>query len=473
MIAAQAIAGNMARRAGIVVTEADDRPRDRQHRPISATHRPVRPDARSSAALASAQNLSESQVRARISRGSLMQQPAARPGRARHAGARRAWPASMPSCCSSGGAARSASVPIGADGAGINPTEAEIAALLPAPTAPPSPMPERRVIKYAVIGPEQVSRPRAPTEAEIAAVYRNSAALYRRRARPAPSSRSCCRTSRPQPTPSRSRCAAAPRFVAAAAQAGFAAADVTFADQQPRAASRATTTPAVAAAAFAAAQGAVVGPIRSELGFHVVRVERIVADAGAAARIGARRHRPRDRAAQARRRARRAGHPARGPDRRGRQLRGGRPRRAVSPSSPRRRSPRRPAGRAASPGRRPPSSQPLLATAFEIDAEDPEPAVEPIRDNARYALLGVERVEPAAPPPLAQIRDRVRAALIQQQRAGAGARRSPTAIARADQWRHARRARLRRGAAAPASRRRRSTCAGSTSAAAAGRCRRR
>ena len=36
-----------------------------------------------------------------------------------------------------------------------------------------------------------------------------------------------------------------------------------------------STNPQVAAAAFAAAQGAVVGPTRSELGFHVVRVDRV------------------------------------------------------------------------------------------------------------------------------------------------------------------------------------------------------
>src|SRR5204863_464352 len=63
-------------------------------------------------------------------------------------------------------------------------------------------------------------------------------------------------------------------FVAAAQAAGFAAADVTFADQT-RERFAGVTNPQIASAAFAAAQGAVVGPTRSELGFHVVRVDRV------------------------------------------------------------------------------------------------------------------------------------------------------------------------------------------------------
>jgi len=57
---------------------------------------------------------------------------------------------------------------------------------------------------------------------------------------------------------------------------------------------------------------------------------------------------------------------------------------------------------------------PLLRAAFDIDAEDPEPAIETIAANERFALLGIDRVVPAAPAPLAQITQQVRAALVQE-----------------------------------------------------------
>ena len=53
----------------------------------------------------------------------------------------------------------------------------------------------------------------------------------------------------------------------------------------------------------------------------------------------------------------------------------------------------------------PPELQPLLTAAFEVDADNPEPIVEQVVANQRFALLGVERVIPAAAPPLAQIQD--------------------------------------------------------------------
>ena len=65
-------------------------------------------------------------------------------------------------------------------------------------------------------------------------------------------------------------------FVEAAGPGRLRAGDVTFADQRREQFADATN-PEIAAAAFAAAQGTVAGPIRSPLGFHVVRVERITA----------------------------------------------------------------------------------------------------------------------------------------------------------------------------------------------------
>jgi peptidyl-prolyl cis-trans isomerase D len=49
-----------------------------------------------------------------------------------------------------------------------------------------------------------------------------------------------------------------------------------------------------------------------------------------------------------------------------------------------------------------------------MDPDDSRPQVPAIQENTRYALLGIERAEAAAPPPLAEIRDRVRGQLIRR-----------------------------------------------------------
>jgi len=156
---------------------------------------------------------------------------------------------------------------------GINPTDAQLAAFYQRNRAAFT-IPERRVIQYAVIGPEQAAPAATATEAEIARVYQNSRAAYGARE---------TRTVQQIVLPTQAAAAAFAQrvrsgtsFLDAARQAGFAAGDVTFTDQR-REQFAAATTPQVAEAAFTAAQGAVAGPIRSELGFHVVRVERIIA----------------------------------------------------------------------------------------------------------------------------------------------------------------------------------------------------
>ena len=60
--------------------------------------------------------------------------------------------------------------------------------------------------------------------------------------------------------------------------------------------------------------------------------------------------------------------------------------------------------------RAPPEIAPLLQTAFEVEV-NAEPVVETIAPNERYALVSVTNVVPAAAPPLAQIRERVKADL--------------------------------------------------------------
>ncbi len=292
---------------------------------------------------------------------------------------------------------------------GINPSDAEIAAFYRDSRAAFT-IPERRVIQYAVIGQAQVGEAGRATDAEIAAVYRNNAAVYGPRETRTLQSIVLPTQQAAQAFAQRVRGGAS--FVDAAGQAGFAAADVTFADQRRDQFARATT-PQVAAAAFGAAQGAVAGPIRSELGFHVVRVDRIAATPA----------RPLEavRGEIAAAIERRKGNEALGAliTRVEDQLADGasfadvaRAERLAVVTTPAITAAGQPVG--GQPWQAPAELQPLLRSAFEIDAETLEPVVEQIDPNTRFALLGVERVEPAAPPPLAQIRPLVREALIQR-----------------------------------------------------------
>lgn len=292
---------------------------------------------------------------------------------------------------------------------GIAPTDAQLARFYRQSRAAFT-VPERRVIKYALIGPEQVGASGAATEAEIARVYQNSRAAYGPRE---------TRTIQSIVLPSRQAALAfiqqvrgGTSFVDAASRAGFSAGDVTFADQS-REQFAAATTPPVAAAAFGAAQGALAGPVRSELGFHVVRVERIAAIParpleavrGDIARAIEQRKRGEALNALIARVEEQLAEGASFEE----AARGATLTVVTTP-------PITSAGQAAGgqPWQAPPELAPLLASAFEIDAEELEPVIEQLPTGSRFALLGVERVEPAAPPPLAQIRDQVRAAFIQR-----------------------------------------------------------
>ena len=59
----------------------------------------------------------------------------------------------------------------------------------------------------------------------------------------------------------------------------------------------------------------------------------------------------------------------------------------------------------------PPELQPMLEGAFALEPGE-DPGVETIQENQRYAVVAVARAIPAAAPPLARIRDRVKADLV-------------------------------------------------------------
>lgn len=291
----------------------------------------------------------------------------------------------------------------------INPTDAEIAAYYNSHRAAFT-IPERRVIKYAVIGPEQAANVPAATEAEIAAVYRASPLRFG--ARETRTIQSIVLPSQQAANAFAAQVRGGTSFVAAAQQAGFAAADVTFTDQT-RTQFAGVTNPAIAASAFSAAQGAVVGPTRSELGYHVVRVDHITTVAA----------RPletvRGEITAFINQRKRAEALATLVQQSEEQLSNGASFEEVARAhgltivtTP----PVTATGQAVggAPWTAPPELAPLLRAAFDIDPDDPEPAIETITANQRFAMVGINRVVPAAPAPLAEITQQVRAALVQE-----------------------------------------------------------
>jgi peptidyl-prolyl cis-trans isomerase D len=295
-------------------------------------------------------------------------------------------------------------VPSAAMGAGAEPSEAELAAFYRTSRARYT-VPERRVIRYAVFGPETVAAQSQATEAEIQAAYRSNPAYAARETRrlsqvvlPEAQARALAQ-----------KVAAGTPFAAAAAQAGRSAADIAL-GANSREEYAAKSSPAVAAAVFGAAKGATVGPVRGPFGWHVVKVEDVVVStakplesvrAELAAQIQQRKS--------------------------GNALNdlAGRIENAISDGSTfdeiaaanklavKETAPVTAAGAAPdTPGwQAPPELQPMLEGAFAVEPGE-DPAVETIQENQRYALVAVTRVVPAAVPPLASIRDRVKADLI-------------------------------------------------------------
>lgn len=311
-------------------------------------------------------------------------------------------------------------VPSGAMGPGPEPGEAELAAFYRSNRARYT-IPERRVIRYAVFGAEQVAAQSQATEAEIQAAYRQNPAYAARE------TRGLSQVVLQDEAAARAfagKVAAGTSFAAAAAAARFSASDIALGINS-REALAAKSSPAVAAAAFGAAKGATVGPIRSPFGWHVVRVDEILVSAArplAAVRS--------ELAAQIqRRKAMNAVNDL-----------ATRIENAIGDGSSfdeivaaqklavKETPPVTATGAAPdTPGwQAPPEVQPLLEGAFAMEPGE-DPAVETIQENQRFALVAVTRAVPAAAPPLTQIRDRVKAGLIAR-RASERARAIATSI---------------------------------------------
>lgn len=155
------------------------------------------------------------------------------------------------------------------------PTDAEIAAWYKANAARYA-LPERRVLRYALVGPEQAAVA-PPTDAEIAAAYKADASKY------APSeTRTVAQVVLPDEAKAKAfsaKVSGGTPFAKAAADAGFAPADISLGDLT-RDALTSATSPEVAAAAFALPSGGTTSPLKTGLGWSIVHVDAAKTNAG-------------------------------------------------------------------------------------------------------------------------------------------------------------------------------------------------
>ncbi len=135
--------------------------------------------------------------------------------------------------------------------------------------------PERRVIRYALVTPQQFAAQAAPGEADIQKAYDADKAKYA----PKPLRDVTLVTVLDQKAAQAlaAKVRAGTPIAAAARAAGLEARTVAAAEQSSLATQ---TAPAVAAALFAAPQGTVVGPVAASIGFVVGRVDKVTQDPG-------------------------------------------------------------------------------------------------------------------------------------------------------------------------------------------------
>ncbi|MDP9085501.1 MAG: peptidyl-prolyl cis-trans isomerase, partial [Pseudomonadota bacterium] len=168
-------------------------------------------------------------------------------------------------------------IPVSAFAVGLKPTEAEISTYYNNNKAHFM-VPEQRILRVARFGAADAAAAAVPSEADIAAYYRSNQAAYASKETRVISQAVVPDAKVAAGIAARAKAGA---FVAAAAPAGLSAADVSV-GPQTRAQFAELAGEKVAAAAFGPAvkAGTVIGPIQSDLGWHVVRVESIKVEPG-------------------------------------------------------------------------------------------------------------------------------------------------------------------------------------------------
>ncbi|HEU5285680.1 MAG TPA: peptidylprolyl isomerase [Sphingomicrobium sp.] len=293
-----------------------------------------------------------------------------------------------------------ANVPNSAFRAGLKPTDADLQRFYAANRARYM-IPEQRVLRLARITPEQVAEI-AASEQEIAAYYKANQATYGAKEIRVISQAVVPGQAAANAIAQRARGGAS--FAAAAAPAGLSAADISV-GPQTRGEFAALAGERVAAAAFAAQPGAIVGPVQSDLGWHVVKVESVRREGGktlaaARAEIAAKLNADKRKEALTDLVATVEDAIADGSNF------------AEAAAKARLQVTETPLITAAGTARDNPSFRlpaelaPALRSGFELTQDD-EPVVETLANAEGYVLVAPSRIVPAAPAPLAAIRDRV------------------------------------------------------------------
>lgn len=254
-------------------------------------------------------------------------------------------------------------------------------------------VPEQRVLSIARIGPEQVAKI-AATDQEIAAYYNANQAQYGGKG-----TRSLTQVI--------VQSEAQARALAQRARTGGSLGPTAAALANKTREQIADINEGVAAAVFAAKQGDVVGPIRSDLGWHVVKVDAVRTEAGTP--LGAARGEIAARLTAEKKKEALTDLVTKVEDNIAEGASFAEAVRAAGIAATR--TPALTAGGIArsQPGYKlPPELAPALAAGFDLNEGD-EPVVETLSGEAGYALVGVEGVVAAAPAPLATIRDQVAA----------------------------------------------------------------
>ncbi len=166
-------------------------------------------------------------------------------------------------------------VPFTAFTAGLNPTDADLQRYYAANRSRYM-VPEQRMIRFARIGPDQVANVVA-TDQEVEAYYKANQSAYA--ARETRDFTQVVVPDRATANAIAARAKAGAKLVAAAAPAGANAA-VSSPAGQTREKYASVAGDKVAAAAFSAPSGAIVGPVQSDFGWAVVKVESVTTVGG-------------------------------------------------------------------------------------------------------------------------------------------------------------------------------------------------
>lgn len=165
-------------------------------------------------------------------------------------------------------------VPVAAMGAGATPTAAELDTFYRRNVARYT-VPQRRVMRYALVTPAMVAAKAVPTDAEIAQAYKADAAKYA-----AAEKRTVSQVvvlDQAGANAIAARVKGGTPIADAARAAGLEASTQTAVDKPTYAAA---TSAAIADSVFAAARGAVIGPVRGPLGWTVAQVGAVQQVAG-------------------------------------------------------------------------------------------------------------------------------------------------------------------------------------------------